>query len=470
MIRFFSIISIMALAIMCQTNGKSGATAVAAKSATDPASTRYTTYCQSCHGVNAEGFVGREWKRGNTRADIITSIKTGNPDGGMAAFGNIFKAKEVEELADFILSNIEAAKNRPKPSKSKDGVYVHSSMTVKLDTFATGFKNPWGMAFLPNGDMLLTDRNGKFYRITPDRKKTEIANVPEVFEKGQGGLLDVVLHPDFEKNQTIYLSYSKKNPDNAKQATTAIFRATLKGNELVGGKDIFVAQPYQTTAHHYGSRIVFDGEGYMYFSVGDRGQHSTFLPQRLDVDMGKIHRIKDDGSIPKDNPFINDTTKHSIWSYGHRNPQGLAVHPVTGDIWEDEHGPKGGDELNLIKKGKNYGWPVISYGINYDGSVLTPFKEKEGMEQPQTYWLPSIGPCGMIFNTSDKYPAWSGDLLTGSMSFKYLERVKIENNRVVKKEKLLEDIGRVRVIAVGTDGYIYVAIEQPGVVYRLLPM
>jgi aldose sugar dehydrogenase len=471
MIRFFSLFFIAALAIMCQTNGKKESTAAVAKSATDPASIRYNTYCVSCHGANAEGFIGREWKRGNSRADIINSIKTGNAEGGMPAFSALFKPKEIEELADFILAKIEEGKSKPK-NANKNGIFAHASMTVKLDTFATGLSNPWGMAFLPNGDMLVTDRNGKFYRIGTDRKRTEIAGAPTVLAKGQGGLLDVVLHPKFEQNQFVYLSYSKfKEEDGAKLATTAIYRAKLKGNELVEGQDIFVAMPYQKTQHHYGCRIVFDTEGYMFFAVGDRGQHKDFLPQRLDNDMGKIHRLHDDGRVPNDNPFVgSDTTRHSIWSYGHRNPQGLVIHPTTGIIWEDEHGPKGGDELNIIRKAKNYGWPVISYGINYDGSILTPYKQKEGMEQPEIYWLPSIGPCGLAFNTSDRYPAWNGDLLTGSMSFKYLQRCKMENNRVVKQEKLLEDVGRVRAISVGKDNYIYVAVENPGLIFRLLPV
>jgi aldose sugar dehydrogenase len=233
---------------------------------------------------------------------------------------------------------------------------------------------------------------------------------------------------------------------------------------------IFKASPDTDRSHHYGNKLAFDNKGHLFFGVGDRGQHFDF-PQKLDTHNGKIHRINDDGTIPADNPFVNTPgAMKSIYSYGHRNPQGTSIHPVTGEVWVSEHGPRGGDELNLVKPGLNYGWPVICYGINYDGTILTELTHKEGMEQPVMYWLPSIAPCGMTFITGDRYPKWRNDLLVGSLRFEYLERVVINGHSVQHREKLIEGIGRVRNVVMSPDGIIYVAIENPGKIVRLVPI
>jgi glucose/arabinose dehydrogenase len=226
--------------------------------------------------------------------------------------------------------------------------------------------------------------------------------------------------------------------------------------------------PNTTKGQHFGSRIVFDNDGYVYFSIGERGERDV-NPQDITRDCGKIYRLHDDGSVPADNPFVNtENAKTAIYSYGHRNPQGLIKNPETGAIWDHEHGPKGGDEINIIEKGKNYGWPVISYGINYNGTSFTDITEKEGMEQPVFYWVPSIAPSGMTFVTSDKYPDWKGNILVGSLKFKYLERLVLENGKVVKREKLFEDIGRVRNVLEARDGFIYLAVEGVGIV-KIIP-
>ena len=258
-------------------------------------------------------------------------------------------------------------------------------MSVKLDTVAKGLSSPWGMTFLPGGDFVYTDKVGKMYRQSAG-KQTEVKGVPPVFAMAQGGLLDVHAHPNFDKNQLLYMSYAKvKDSAGVKLATTALMCAKLEGNVLKNGKDIFVALPWKTTPIHFGSRIEFDKEGKLFLTVGDRFQHTDTLPQKLDNDLGKIHRMNDDGTAPADNPFVNTPgARATIWTYGHRNPQSLSIHPETGALWENEHGPRGGDELNLIEKGKNYGWPVISYGINYNGKIMTPFTSKEGME-PVSY-------------------------------------------------------------------------------------
>ncbi|CAM3902657.1 Glucose/Sorbosone dehydrogenase domain-containing protein [Pontibacter korlensis] len=288
--------------------------------------------------------------------------------------------------------------------------------------------------------------------------------------QGQGGLLDVELHPNFEQNSIIYLSYSAFKEEGGKTlSTTAVMRAQLQGNQLTNQKVIFEALPYSTTRHHYGSRLEFDRNGNLYLSVGDRGNHDE-NPQSLQRHAGKVHRIKDDGSIPSDNPFVNKSgAVASTFSYGHRNIQGMVLHPQTGVLWTHEHGPRGGDEVNITEKANNYGWPAISYGINYNGTILTKLKEKEGMEQPLHYWDPSIAPSGMAFVTGNRYKGWEGDLMVGSLRFEYLARLKMEGNKITGEEKLLEDIGRVREVKMSPDGYLYVAVEEPGIIYRLVP-
>ena len=343
-----------------------------------------------------------------------------------------------------------------------------TTQSFKVDTIAVDLKNPWGMAWLPDGRMLFTERSGEI-RVVKDGKLTEdrISGVPEVYARGQGGLLDIKLHPNYAENGWIYISYSSPNPDG-EGANTAIMRAKLQGNSFVSQEKLFQATPYSSRGQHYGSRIVFDDKGYMFFSVGERGQMEN--AQNLGNHSGKIHRLHDDGRIPSDNPFVgNDNAMPSIWSYGHRNPQGMIRDASTGTIWAHEHGPRGGDELNIVEKGKNYGWPEISYGINYNGTVLTEYQEKEGMEQPIHQWTPSIAPCGMAQYTGNQFPEWKGNLFVGALSFRYLSRVVVDGNNFVSEEKLLDQIGRVRAVEQGPDGYIYVATEGPGMIVRLMP-
>ena len=280
--------------------------------------------------------------------------------------------------------------------------------------------------------------------------------------------MDIELHPDYENSGWLYMTHGSIDGKNGNGGNTALFRAKLNGNTLTDIQRLYKAEPNSRRGQHFGSRIEFDNDGYLYFCVGDRGNRDI-NPQDITRDGGKIYRLHDDGSIPKDNPFINKpNAKTAIYSYGHRNPQGMIKHPKTGDIWTHEHGPKGGDEINIIQKGKNYGWPVISYGVNYSGTKFTDITEKEGMEQPLFHWTPSIAPSGMTFVYSNKYPEWEGNLLVGSLKFAYVERLVIKNNNVVKREKLLEDIGRIRNVKQAPDGYIYVAVEGIGIV-RIVP-
>lgn len=325
---------------------------------------------------------------------------------------------------------------------------------------------PWGMAFLPDGSMLVTEKTGELIHFK-DGKKTEIQGLPDIYLRGQGGLLDIELHPDYASNGWIYISHASADGEG-EGGNTAIMRAKLNGNTLTNVERLYKAGPNSKRGQHFGSRIEFDNEGYLYFSVGDRGNRDV-NPQDITRDCGKIYRLNADGSIPKDNPFVDTpNAKTAIYSYGHRNPQGMVKHPETGKIWVHEHGPRGGDEINIVQKGKNFGWPKISYGINYSGTVFTEDTTLPGMEQPLFYWVPSIAPSGMTFITSDVYPNWKGNLLAGSLKFEYVERLVLKNNKVVKREKLLEGMGRVRNVRQGPDGYIYVALEGVGIV-KIVP-
>ncbi|MBW3545970.1 MAG: PQQ-dependent sugar dehydrogenase [Bacteroidetes bacterium] len=342
---------------------------------------------------------------------------------------------------------------------------------VEVQNITGGLTHPWALAFLPDGSLLVTEIGGKLYKISKEGKKQEIKGVPKVLAKGQGGLLDVILHPDFANNQLIYLTYSAVKEEQGKTlSTTAVMRAKLEGNSLSQQKKIFEAMPYGDTQYHYGSRMAFGEDGYLYFSVGDRGKHDE-NPQQLDRDAGKIHRIKDDGSIPADNPFVaQGQAQASVYSYGHRNPQGLTFHPQNGQLWSNEHGPRGGDEINIIQKAANYGWPVISYGINYDGTILTNKTEAEEMQWPLLQWTPSIAPSGMAFVTGNRYKGWEGSLLSGSLRYKYLNRTVLQGDKVVEEEQLIKNVGRLRNVKMAPDGYIYIGVEDPARIYRLMPI
>ncbi len=322
---------------------------------------------------------------------------------------------------------------------------------------------PWGFDFFPNGDIIVTEKTGELYLIK-NKQLTEIQGFPEVLVKGQGGLMDVKIHPNYPNEPWIYATYANPAPNDNNLGNTRLVRFQLTENLVSKMELLYQAENYSDKGQHFGSRIEFDNDGYLYFSIGDRGKRDE-NPQDITRDNGKIYRLNDDGTIPNDNPFYQDTNaKKAIYSYGHRNPQGMEIHPETGKIWVHEHGPRGGDEVNIIQKGKNYGWPVITYGINYSGTPITDITEKEGMEQPFHYWVPSIAPSGMAFVRSNNYSDLNGHLLVGSLKFQYIEVLKIANNKVTSREKILEDIGRIRSIEQGPDGYIYVGVEGIGIV------
>lgn len=338
--------------------------------------------------------------------------------------------------------------------------------TVTAELVVENLNIPWGLVFLPDGSMLISEKSGTLLQVK-DGQRTEISGLPTIEAMGQGGFLDLELHPDYANNGWLYFTYTSPEGEGS-GGNTALMRAKLSGTQLTDQELLYKAGPNTTRGQHFGSRIEFDRDGYLYFTVGDRGDRDV-NPQDITRDGGKVYRLNDDGSVPSDNPFVNEAgAKTAIYSYGHRNPQGLALHPETGVLWNHEHGPRGGDELNIIQKGKNYGWPVITYGINYSGTTITDETERPGMEQPEHYWVPSIAPSGMVFISSDKYPGMKGDLLVGSLAFQYLEHLVMDGNKVSKRIKLMEDMGRVRNVRQGPDGYIYVAVEGKGI-YRLEP-
>ncbi|KPP99681.1 MAG: glucose/sorbosone dehydrogenase family protein [Bacteroidetes bacterium HLUCCA01] len=342
------------------------------------------------------------------------------------------------------------------------------AMNVRLDEVVSGLGIIWGMAFLPDGSVLLTERAGNLRLVRDGQVQPEpVAGLPEIYAVNQGGLLDVVVHPDYEDNGWIYLSYSARTADG--QGYVEVMRARLdaEGSTLTDQEILFQEEPASNARHHFGNRIVFDNNGYMFFTIGDRGVMNT--AQQLDHYGGKVYRLHDDGRIPEDNPFVgNDEAFDEIFTYGNRNPQGMILHPKTGELWSHEHGPRGGDELNIMRAGLNYGWPEITYGINYNGTIITEDTARVGMEQPLHYWTPSIGPSGMAYITGDRYPEWEDNLFIGSLSFQYLHRSALDGERVVHEERLFEAIGRVRDVRQAPDGYIYFSTDN-GSVYRILP-
>ncbi|MCR9083234.1 MAG: PQQ-dependent sugar dehydrogenase [Cyclobacteriaceae bacterium] len=359
--------------------------------------------------------------------------------------------------------------NQPEPVNPTFAQQTEKHL-IKVDTLFTEFESPWGMTWLSDGKMLVTERKGEILIFENDEfTGQKVTGLPEVHEVNQAGLLDVAAHPNHAENGWIYIAYAKPFPDNKGALTIMRFKLD-DNNNAIDQEEIIVAMPEWEGGRHFGSRIVFDNEGYLYFSNGDKGNKPENA-QTLTNAHGKVHRIHDDGRIPADNPFVNEEgAVGSIWSYGNRNPQGLYFDKANNRLWEAEHGPMGGDELNLIEKGKNYGWPVITYGQNYDGTPITEITEKEGMEQPVTYYVPSIATCGMTMVTSDRYPNWKGDILIGALAKMHINRVDMDGATALSQEVMFQDIGRVRQVSESPDGYLYAITEGTGLLVKLLPV
>jgi glucose/arabinose dehydrogenase len=342
---------------------------------------------------------------------------------------------------------------------------------VRIDVLTRGLEHPWSLAFLPDARMLVTERPGRLRIVAADGTldPEPVSGLPQaVSENGQGGLHDVVLHPEFARNALVYLAYAGKGEGGH---GTELARGRLQGNRLIDTRVIFKALPKSRGGRHFGGRIVFDGAGHVLLGLGDRGDMPR--AQRLDDHAGSVIRLNEDGTVPADNPFVNlAAARPEIFSYGNRNVQGAAINPWSGALWTHEHGPQGGDEINIIRAGRNYGWPVITHGVNYGiGTRIGEGTHKAGMEQPLYYWDPSIAPSGMAFYDGERFARWKGNLLVGALKYRLLVRLELDGDKVLREERMLEDrLGRIRDVRVGPDGYVYLlSDESDGVIARLGP-
>jgi aldose sugar dehydrogenase len=362
---------------------------------------------------------------------------------------------------------------------SGDTTYRSTYHDYRVVTVVDALVEPWSIAFLPSGDVLITERPGRLRIVRQGELLAQpVDGVPNVFHSSQGGLLEVMPHPNFASNRLLYLSYSKARDGN-QQSTTALIRGRFENDRLTGVEQIF--ESVSAGRGHFGGKIAFDKQGYLFLTLGDRqvppeGALEAHPAQDLSNHHGKIVRLHDDGRVPSDNPFVNRAgARPEIWSYGHRNVQGLAIHPETGDVWTDEHGPQGGDELNRIQQGRNYGWPVIGFGVNYrTGLAIHAGTHREGMEQPVHIWVPSIGISGAMFYTGDRFPQWRGNLFVGGMVGQELARLTLEGQRVTNQETLAQKMGRIRDVRQGLDGYIYLVTDdrdgKPTPILRMEPV
>ena len=363
---------------------------------------------------------------------------------------------------------------------SGQGTALKSALhDYRVVTVVDGLVQPWAIAFLPGGDALITERPGRLRIVRQGKLLPQpVEGVPKVFHSSQGGLLEVMPHPDFASNRLLYITYSKPGASDT-ESRTALIRGRFENDRLTQVEELFDA--VSQGRGHYSGKIAFDKNGFLFLSLGDRqvppeGKLEAHPAQDLTNHHGKIVRLHDNGKVPTDNPFVNRTgARPEIWSYGHRNVQGLAIHPETGDLWADEHGPQGGDEVNRIQPGKNYGWPVIGFGVNYTtGLAIHAGTHRDGMEQPVRVWVPSIGISGMMFYTGDKFPQWRGNMFVGGMNGQQLSRLTMSGQRIVNEEELVQQKGRIRDIRQGPDGFIYLVTDdrdgKPTPVYRLEPV
>jgi glucose/arabinose dehydrogenase len=480
----------------------------------NPMAAKYGAICATCHGTStAKGPVGPslfddEWIHGSDDVSIVKSIRDGYPEKGMPPFKDQLTDQEIWQMVLYIHTQAASLKEKPVYVPDPDGQVIKSEkQTYKMEVVARNLETPWALAFLPDGRLLITERPGRL-RIVENGKMLDepVKGMPKVWEKQDGGLFDVEVHPNYKENGWIYISYSETLPGyvpppppdpNAAAppppppgpggfrgrggppdppSMTVIMRGHLKNNEFVDQQILFRApkEIYNSTNAHYGSRFLFDKQNHLFFSLGEKQQMMD--AQDLSKPTGKIHRINDDGSVPKDNPYVGQANVvQTIWSYGHRNPQGLAWDPVTGQLWESEHGPTGGDEINIIEPKHNYGWGVATKGVQPGITKNT----EPGMDDPIRYWTPSVAPSGIAFYTGDKYPGWKNDLFISCLAGQQLKRLEIKDGKVLHEEQVFNQFGRVHDVIQGPDGYLYVTLQlpgqvlsqsTPGMVARLVPV
>lgn len=431
----------------------------------------YIQHCQVCHGNKGQGGLGSslvdgKWVHGESDADHARVIAEGLPDFGMQPFGNVLSDKEIRSLVIYI-QELELQADPAKAPPLEQGIYQTRHQRFRLEEVVRNPAKMWGVSFLPEGRKIITEIDGPVRIIESDGKMNPpIEGTPEIARKGQGGMLDVAVHPDYAENGWIYLSFAEGDQNHC---ITGIVRGRVKDNRWIDQQIIYRAdEKFRSGAGvHFGSRIVFK-DGYVFFPVGDRG--AGHLAQDLNRPNGKIQRLHDDGRIPEDNPFAGESEVPGIWTRGHRNPQALAFRPGTDELWSTEHGPRGGDELNRIRKGLNYGWPSVTFGMNYNGTPITENTSLPGLEDPVWHWTPSIATCGMAFVDGGRYPGWKGDLLVGGLKAQVVERLRLGEQGVEEREVLVKNQGRVRDIKSAPDGFLYLILEGAGSrLIRLVP-
>jgi glucose/arabinose dehydrogenase len=435
----------------------------------------FQQYCAQCHGAtlqggNAQSMVDGVWQFGEGRGYVERNIKHGITDLGMPAYEDTLSEAELKAVVAFVLTAEEQAApvKPPPPSEIQTNDYV-----VSVEQWVQHLDMPWAMAFPDDHTAWITERSGSILVVRDGVVQAEpVAGTPTVLAKSQGGLMDIVLDPKFSENGWVYLSFSHASetaPDPEKPlAMTKVVRGKIRDNHWVDEQVVFQApaETYLPTLFHYGCRIAFDKAGHLFFSIGERGMAE--MAQDLTKPNGKIHRVWPDGRIPEDNPFVGTPgALPSIYAYGNRNPQGLAIHPHDDTLWETEHGPMGGDEVNVIESGLNYGWPTVSYGRDYSGTDIPNPSAEDGMAQAALFWRPSIAVCGIEFYTGEQFAKWNNNLLVTALRNEELRLLTVVENRVLHQESLLRSVGRVRDVAVGPGGAVYVITNGPGAVLKL---
>lgn len=437
----------------------------------------YQQHCAACHGRGLQGglapsMLDDTWTHGSSDEDLARIIREGVPDA-MTGFSAELSEAEIRGLV--ILIRERRADFRPdRDTQPLPTEPVATELhRYRIETVVDDLVTPWAIDFLPDGRMLVTEKDGRLRLVQDGRLLPPIKGVPAVRSAGQGGLMEVAVHPRHAENGWIYLAYSDPAVRDGREVSlTVIVRGRIRGGAWVDQETIWRAplEFYRPGGGvHFGCRIAFDPEGFLYFSHGERGRPED--AQNLVLPNGKVHRIHDDGKVPADNPFVGRADAFpTIWTYGNRNPQGLDFDPRTGLLWETEHGPRGGDELNVLHRGANYGWPAITHGMNYNGTPVSALTARDGMEAPVAHWTPSLAVCGIDFYTGDRFPRWRGHLFVAALAQQEVRRIVIEDGQVVAQEVILKDLGRVRDVASGPDGALYLALNQPDRIVRLVPV
>lgn len=431
--------------------------------------------CSTCHNQNLVGspapnLVDGLWTYGGSDEAVLKSIRTGFPASGMPPFDGVLSDEEQRNILGYIRSlAVEYTAGRITHPKQPATLELKSEKhDFRIDTYVDGLETPWGIALLPDGSMLVSEREGRLRVIKNGKLDPQpIRGLPTPFVKQDGGFLDVIAHPNYAQNGWVYLAYCE-NGATPELSMTVVIRGRIRNGEWIEQKEIFRAPPerYYPGYIHYGCRFLFDRENHLFFTIGDRGKPED--AQDLTSPCGKIHRVMDDGSIPADNPFAKRPGAWpSIYTYGNRHPQGLMWHPITGKLWETEHGPSGGDELNRIEPGHNYGWPIVSMGTDRRMKYVD---RKDGMDSPLAWWSPSVAPSGIDFYTGDKFPKWKNSLFIACLGGEQLKRIETDGDKVTHQEIVFKGLGRVRDVITGPDGYLYLAMNTPGRIARLVPI